>query len=310
MSRHALDYRAIFCMGIMTERGERPKNFGQHPPRGNGKEITTPRDVLIEQWRNAPEKLVKYRAGEVRDSEGNVLYEYSKGARLVILGEEVMDSCQEPWARATVDQAFQTMGSKKNLDVMERGFGMGRIASAIVENLIPRGGTYTVIELNKQVAEYAREWKKNYKESIANMGSPMAPNPGPQISMSIIEGDAVEETKKLAAIGKKYDIIISDTFPLSQDERSVNDLLDLDTLVKLLNPDGVFAFFGFHTGYQGGMNEKQANLVQGHFDTVNRTIVKGINPPPDYKYFNPEGGPIVRELPVIICSKPRLQIAA
>lgn len=281
---------------------------GQDVLGNSPKELS--RKELIERWKHAPEKLVKYRAGVIKDSEGNVLYEYSKGTRLVILDEEVMDSCQEPWARATVDKAFEVMGNKKNPNVLERGFGMGRVASAIVENLIPRGGTYTVIELNKQVAEYAREWKKNYKELIANMGSPMTPNPGPQISMSIIEGDAVEETKKLAASEKKYDIIISDTFPLSKDEGSVNDLLDLDTLVKLLEPDGVFAFFGFHTGYDGRLNERQGNLVDRHFDEVSRTIAKGINPPPDYKYFNPENGPIVRELPVIICSKPRLQAAA
>lgn len=283
---------------------------GQDMLENSTKELS--RKELVERWKNAPEKLVKYGPGEVKDSEGNVLYQYSKGTRLIILGEEVMDSCQEPWARATVDKAFEVVVSKKNknLNVLERGFGMGRVASAIVENLIPRGGTYTVIELNKQVAEYAREWKKNYKELIANMGSPMTPNPGPQISISILEGDAVEVTEKLAASGKEYDLIISDTFPLSRDERSINDLRDLDILVKLLNPDGVFAFFGYHSGYQGGMNEKQRNLVEEHFEEVRRTIVKGINPPPDYKYFNPENGPTVRELPVIICSKPRLQAAA
>ncbi len=279
----------------------------------NGKEIPISREVLVEEWRNAPEKLVKYKAGVVKDSEGNVLYEYSKGTRLVILDKEVMDSCQIPWARATVDKAFELLErkeKKKNVNVLERGFGMGIVASAIVENLIPRGGTYTVIELNRQVAEYVREWKNNYKELIANMGSPMTPNPSPQISMAIVEGDAVKETEKLAASGRKFDIIISDTFPLSEDESSVNDLLDLDTLVKLLNPDGVFAFFGFHTGYDGRLNEKQGNLVDRHFEDISRTFAKGINPPPDYKYFNPEGGPIVRELPVIICSKPRLPATA
>ena len=187
---------------------------------------------------------------------------------------------------------------------------MGIVASAIVENLVPHGGTYTVIELNKEVANYAKTWKRRYKESIANMGSSMTSNTGPQIFMDIIEGDAVQKTEELAADGKKFDLIISDTFPLSENESSVNDLLDLDTLVKLLNQDGVFAFFGYHSGFQGGMNDRQGNLIDTHFKTVSKSTVGGINPPPNYKYFNPENGHIVRELPVIICAKPRIQLPA
>lgn len=315
MSRHALDYRAIFCMGTMTERGERPKNFGQHPPRGNGKEITTPRDVLIEQWRNAPEGVYRYPAGQAIDSQGNP-YEYSEGTRLWIGDQrEVMDSCQRPWVIETVKKGFEPLDPEQRIEVLERGFGLGLTAGEIRDRLrrLKEGGSHTVIELNKQVANFVRtSWIKKQEaidraRATSEIGGKYA---GPNVVFELIEGDAVEETEKLVAIGREFDLIVSDTYPLSDDERSINDLIDLETLIKLLKPNGVFAFFGYHTGYQGGMNEKQRNLVERHFEEVSRTTVKGINPPPDYKYFNPENGPTVRELPVIICTKPRLLAAA
>ena len=230
-----------------------------------------------------------------------------------------MDSCQKPWVIETVDRAFTALDdkgpSKQNVEVLERGFGLGQVASEIMDKLRPRGGTYTVIELNKKNANYAQTtWtnKQNVidKARVTSARGVRYDKDNPNVYINIIQGDAIEKTKELALAGSKFDIIISDTFPLLEEEKSINDLLDLAILVECLKPNGVFAFFGYHFGFQGGMNERQRNLVEAYFEDVSRTVVKGINPPPDYKYFNPENGPTVRELPVIICTKPRIQAAA
>lgn len=281
----------------------------------NGKEIPT-REELVKRWRNAPEGVYKYPAGAIKDGAGNVIRTWSAGARLWIGDQqEVMDSCQRPWVIETVKKAFETLGPKQNVSVLERGFGMGLVAGEIMDHLrrLPQGGYYTVIELNRQVAGHARNiWlpkqiRIDKNKATSEIGGSYN---GPNISVEIIEGDAVQETERLAELKRKFHLIVSDTFPLSKDESSINDLLDLETLVKCLESDGVFAFFGFHVGFQGGMNERQRSLVESHFGHVSRTMIEGINSPPDYKYFNPENGSVVKELPVIICSKPRIQPAA
>ena len=275
------------------------------------KEKPLTRDELVKIWKEAEETVIDYPAGTAVDSQGKT-YEYANGVRLWIGNEkEVMDSCQRPWAIETVDKAFEALGpTKKNVNLLERGFGIGLIAGEAMDHLRRRGGTYTVIELNDKNYSYAKEKWLPKQESIeqakatSEIGGTFTE---PKVVTKIIQGDAIKETEKMASEGKKFDIIISDTFPLSEDEKSINDLMDLSTLIKCLNPDGVFAFFGYHSEFQGGMNEKQRNLLDRTFENVSRTMAKGINPPPDYKYFHPKNGSVVRELPVIICTKPRIQ---
>lgn len=303
----------------MTEqnRGVNPNIYSSQ------RENLSPREALIERWKNAPMKVYRYSAGKVTNPQGNT-YEYLEGARLGIGDQlEVMDSCQRPWTNATVHNAFSALDlnhsrysqpeTKYDVQVLERGFGMGMIASKIMDYLTIRRGSYTCIELNGQIARYAdKTWRNKQDQRARHWATSIrggTARDAKYLPMTVIRGDAFEETAKLAEEEKKFDIIISDTYPLSEEEKSVNDLLDLETLVNCLNPDGVFAFFGYHSGSQGGMNERQRNLVEKYFDEVSRTIVKGINPPSDYKYFNPESGPI-RELPVIICTKPRIQAVA
>lgn len=281
------------------------RRLGQH--EGNEHDYSI-HSAALEKWRNIPQRIFNYQGGPF-PPEGNTLYEYSTGTRL-LMGEEgdekeVMDSCQTPWANATVDRAFEALGNKKDVNVLERGFGMGIVAEKIIHGLVSRGGTYTVIELNKEIADYAKgKWKKKNERSLANMVSEMTPNPGPQVSINIIEGDAYEETRKLAEGGRKFDIIVSDTFPLLEEEKGINDLIDLETLKQCLSSDGVFTFFGYYTGSQGGIGPTQKDMVLEHFEEYSVTEVT-VNPPPDYKYFQPATGP-VRKLPVIICKRPKL----
>jgi len=277
--------------------------------------LCNPRKEQIEWWKNAPERVHPYDADDFLDAEGNVLYRYERGSRLLIGDEtkekviEVMDSCQTPWANATVDRAFEELGIKdRPINVLERGFGMGIIATKIIQNLVPRGGTYTVIELNKADADFARrEWKPRQLRALTNMargirGGTSDPSIIPNITINIIEGDAYEETARLAEAGAKFDIIISDTYPLTEDERGMNDLLDLETLKRCLDPKGVFAFFAHFPGSTEEVAYKQSNLIARHFGEY-KTSRATINPPRDYKYLQPDTGP-VRSLPVVVCKNP------
>ena len=293
-----------------------PKNNGgEGSPTNhiNREPLSNPRQERIEWWRNVPEKIIKYEAGDVRDENGNIIYTYERGSKLLIGDEEkgesieVMDTCETPWAFLTVDRAFEELGPRnRGIEVLERGFGMAIAARRIIQNLVTRNGSYTVIELNRKNAEYARRvWRPKQVQALTSMASGMR-GTRPNISMEIIEGEAYEETRKLAEAGRKFDIIISDTFPLVEEEQGMNDLGDLETLKRCLKTDGVFAFFAYFPGSTGNMTREQLSKIVGnfnHYDARSRAIV---NPPPDYKYLNPDGKGSVRSLPVVICKNPIL----
>lgn len=273
----------------------------------NGSNGNEKRKKLVLSWRTAPEEVVHYEGDVVLDKTGNP-YKYPPGHRLLMgdgaKGErkQVMDSCETPWAFATVDKAFAEFSQNSGpLRVLERGFGMGITARRVIHNLITRGGEYIVIELNRANANYARDWIKKQKSALANMASGL-PGTKPDIGISITEGDAYEETAKLAESGEKFDIIISDTFPLSEDEQGINDLKDLETLKRCLKPNGVFAFFAYFPGSTGGVVKKQENLMTPHFRDYSVSSVE-VTPPPDYKYLQNEDGPVKR-LAVVICKNP------
>jgi predicted O-methyltransferase YrrM len=275
----------------------------------NKEQLDRQRRERIQWWRNAPEKAIRYRAGSAVDKNGNS-YRYDAGTRLIIGDEkngeaiEVMDECETPWAFLSVDKAFEEIGPRdRGIKVLERGFGMGITARRVIQDLIPRDGSYTAIELNKAVAEYARRnWKPKQVEGLKNMASGMR-GTMPEIDIEIITGEAYEVTKKLAEAGKKFDIIISDTFPLTEDEQGVNDLKDLETLKYCLEPGGVFTFFAYFPGSKGGVVRKQENMIVKHFKDY-RLSAATVNPPPSYKFLNPEITGPVRSLPVVICKNP------
>lgn len=302
-------------MGSRTER--LPKNPGSN---GGERDLFVGGEPLFdprEQWANAPERLLRYKGGKVFDESGNVLYEYPPGnerfdgSRLLILSNEVMDSCQRPWAQETVRAAFAALderGRKQNVDILERGFGMGIVAGEFMDELRKRRGTYTVIELNKQVTEFARtSWVRRQRQmdrtrAASELGG--GTYNGSRVEINIIHGDAYEQTKILAEQGKKFDIIASDTYPLTDKERAINDLEDLETLIKCLKTDGVFTFFGYFKGWQGGLNSNQRDKIDKFFRETHVTHVS-IDPPPDYQYMQTPIGPI-RLLPVVICKNPIL----
>lgn len=304
-------------MGRTGLEQERPNNDSHLSLQPNGEAgklfvpeesiLYDPRKERIEWWRKASESPEKYLAGEAIDKDGNP-YEYPAGTRLIIgKGKEayqVMDSCETPWAFATVDMAFKELGSKSGeINVLERGFGMGITARRVIHNLMTHGGSYTIIELNEKNAAYAREWKRSQEYSLTRMTHGMQ-DTKPNISIDIIDGEAYQETAKLLEAERKFDIIISDTYPLTADEQGINDLQDLDVLKRCLNPGGVFAFFAYFPGSTGGIMKQQRDIINEHFRNYNVGEIS-VNPPPTYKYLQTDTGP-VRSLPIVICKDPKI----
>lgn len=288
--------------------GQNPHANGERPNNPVGQESLDPRRKRVEWWKNAPEKIVRYPGGEFLNETGTPLYAYEGGSRL-IMGEgedaiQVMDSCQTPWAHATVDRAFEELGIKDGpINVLERGFGMGIIATRIIHHLALQSGTYTVIELNTQDADYARRtWRSDQLRALTPARDMPGKRPNHNVDINVIEGEAYEETARLAQEGKKFHIIISDTYPLTEDERGMNDLLDLETLKLCLEPKGVFAFFAHFPGSSEDIALNQERMITRHFESYSKSRVT-ITPPSDYKYLQPDTGP-VRTLPVVICKNP------
>lgn len=264
-----------------------------------GENFVDPRTSRIEQWKKTPANIISYNDGI--DAYGNV---YKRGQRLLIADQQVMDTCETPWAIATVREAFEALRKPDDepIRVLERGFGLGIAARWTIRELLQTGGEYHVIELNEDVAKEAKQWKKSTKEAFNKMSRGIPT--GEQIDIKIYEGDAAEVTAKLAEMQEKFDIIISDTFPLDEDELGMNDIQDLEVLKTCLNPGGVFTFFAFFPGSTGGVVKKQENIINRHFKSY-RVSEVAVNPPPDYQYLQGADGPVQR-LPVVVCTNPRL----
>ena len=244
------------------------------------------RKPLIEHWKNMPAQVVAYSGGTYPDGT-----RYGEGRRLLIGQEQVMDSFEEPWCRATIDKVFQEQ-RQGPLVVVERGFGLGIMSQLILEQMLSRGGVYNIIELNNTVYKWAREWASRANEHIKPLGI--------NLTIQVLQGDAdeiIEQTQEAQFI----DILISDTYPLVEDELGINDLLGLSAMTSRLKDEGVFTFFASHKDNQGGgLDEKQLRLTYNHFRrfTVETTEVI---PPSDCTYLQ---GP-KKKLPVVLCELPR-----
>lgn len=270
------------------------------PPLGDP---SADRTRLIELWKKAPVRQVDYLNGQVYLPDGTS-YSYQGGTTLYVGGEQVMDECEIPWAFSTVDRTFLQLGERPYpIRVLERGWGMGIVARRVISHMVVSGGTYVGIELNHKIAEDAREWMKKQPRGLRTMAHGMQAAE-PKINIKILEGDAYEETLKLAKRDEGFDIIISDTFPLSREEQGINDLRDLETLKQCLAPGGVFTFYAYFPGSTGGIVRKQENMIVEHFNNYSLSH-KRVFPPPHYKYLQTEKGPVTN-LPVVICWNPKL----
>jgi len=276
----------------------------------------------VEAWKKEPIHVIDYPSGVAQDGR-----RYPEGRRLIISGEQVMDTCEIPWCKTAVDDVFQGIrldpslhdenehsnSLKPPLRVLERGHGLGISGRFIIQKLISLGypSTYTVVELNHMVANSARNWKESLEHGLQSLAYGLV-DTLPQIHMQVIEKDAYEATEDFIKNGDKFDIIFSDTYPLTEAESGANDIGDIDRLKKCLSPNGRLAYFGLDLDsshfdsdtYErtGGISGSYKMFIENHFNQTRRHSV-AVNPPPDYLYLHKDGIPI-RRLPAITCIGP------
>ncbi|MCL5439188.1 MAG: hypothetical protein M1268_04370 [Patescibacteria group bacterium] len=258
----------------------------------------------IEVWRNAKAEYISYPKGRFYYGDGT-FYDYDAGTRLIIMGNQVMDTCETPWCSDTVSLAFDQLirDRKAPVRVLELGFGIGITGNRVIQKLVGRGrGEYRVVELNKDVYERSEKWKERWEKSFTGT-SHEVPGTKPIIKIVLYNGEAGEVAKSLAERRKKFDIIISDTFPLRPEDRGINDLLYLPTLSEMLLPDGIFAFYpnvpGAEIGSEGQMIAQQYELLNPYFDEIMLRKSR-LKTAPDYKYLWGKSGPLTM-IPVAIC---------
>ncbi|MFH1186606.1 MAG: class I SAM-dependent methyltransferase [Candidatus Levyibacteriota bacterium] len=253
----------------------------------------------VEEWRNAPVEIIKYDAGAIiiNNGDSSRLITYAAGKRMVIGEKQVMDTCELPWVKKTVDEAFKQTANRrkeqglrnKPIDVLDVGFGLGLVADEVLKRKV---GNYTSIELNKQVLQRAGRWKKRMEKQDV------------QTKIEILPGEAGTILNELVEDGKKFDIIISDTYPLIKGEAGFNDLKYMDLITMLLKPSGVFGFFPFYQdaaeGTEGKLTHEQAEEITKYFDRYTRDSAS-VRPSKDYKYLQTSKGWVL-ELPVVVAS--------
>lgn len=265
----------------------------------------------VERWAREPAMIAPYQGGVYEPPAGEP-YSYPQGRNLIIAGNTVMGTCEGAWASKTVEMAFAQprihfLPENYKIKVLESGAGLNMTGDAFIQRFRARraGGEYHVIELNHDVAESTRRWRAAKLNQLRN--ARMMYGADPDIDIIIHEGEATEVTRKLIEEdGMKFNIILSDTFPLTEEQKGVNDLQDLATIKKGLykNEEGIFAFYPYFPGFEqergdGFLTARQAAIMREYFP-FRRTDVAGVNPPPSYTYlFDSEGVP-TRRLPVVI----------
>ncbi len=275
----------------------------------------------VEAWKKEPTHIIDYPGGVTPDGKS-----YPAGRRLIIAGEQVMDTCETPWCKAAVEDVFEEIRLiseifdnnpnvfKPPLRVLERGHGLGISGRFIIQKLISLGrpSSYTVIELNHMVANAARNWQESLEHGLKALAYGLV-DTLPQIEMRIIEKDAYEATDEFIKNGEQFDIIFSDTYPLTEAESGSNDIGDIDLLKRCLSPNGRLAYFGLDLAsthvdpytYEktGGIIGNYKIFINEHFETIRVHLVE-VNPAPDYLYLHKNGIPI-KKLPAITCIGPK-----
>lgn len=234
-----------------------------------------------------------------------------------------MDTCETPWCKTAVEDVFEGIkiepenlhespnSFKPPLRVLERGHGLGISGRFIIQKLISLGypSTYTVVELNHMVANAARNWKESLEHGLNALAYGLV-DTLPQIKMQVVEKDAFEATEDFIKNGDKFDIIFSDTYPLTEAESGSNDIADVNLLKKCLSVNGRLAYFGLdlassHLVREGsdGIIGSHKSFIQNHFKEIRVHLAK-VNPAPDYLYLHKDGIPI-KEMPAITCIGPR-----
>ena len=253
------------------------------------------RKTLVNNWSEATPKYIEYPKGVYM--QRGFVYKYPPGRRLEILGRQITDDCVTPWCHATIDSLLRysiKYTNREPVRILLRGYGLGISPNHLVGQLSKRKAhaLIHIIELNQNLALIARKWafKKSYTTH--------------RIDLKIHQGDPFEVTQRLVDLKQKFDIVLSNTYPLNDKEKGKSDILDLGNLKKLLTPNGRFSSFMYDPSQKESLKEEQEKIIKQHFKTFDITYVP-IFPHPDYKYLFYKGKPVT-QLPVIICSNPIL----
>lgn len=298
-----------------TERDSSAINLGTgtdgefHRP----KDSVLYKDPLVKAWSESPVTIVKYSGGTF--DNGDQIYSYKPGLRMIIEGKEVIDSSQYPyWVRA-VRAGMEKVQLKRGeiLKVTEAGLGLlmcaNRIMNEALADFIREGkrAHYRGIELNKGVYDKALEWKEGWIDSFrkqSNGGLDVEPG----IKITLYQGEAAEVAEDLGKRGRVANLIFADTFPIRDDAKGVNDLLLLPGLTKHMSPDAVLVFFSYTReadGYSTSQVEaRQRELLDEAFDVYDiSTEWVPVFPPPDYDFLKRADNTMITSLPLIVVSQ-------
>lgn len=184
-------------------------------------------------------------------------------AELLIHDQQVMQAWERPLMKALAETAAQSHG-----DVLEVGFGMG-ISASLIQAVGVR--SYTIVECNDQVIRRFEQWKAGY--------------PGRDIRL--IEGRWQDVVGELG----RYDGILLDTYPLSQEEYLRNEVAGtaythcgefFPVAARVLEPGGVFTYF---TCEIDTLSRGHQRLLLEHFDRFTVSVVRGLEPPVGCQYW-------------------------
>lgn len=138
---------------------------------------------------------------------------------LIIGGHSVIESWETGYMKRLAEIATHSGG-----DILEVGFGLGTAASFIQKN--PNVRTHTIIECHPEVA---RKCRKAYAEEIKNG--------------KVILCEAFWEDMTLTWPGERFDGILFDTYPLSEEEAHKNHFFFFKEAHRLLKKDGIFTYY-------------------------------------------------------------------
>jgi len=174
---------------------------------------------------------------------------------LLIGGWQVMQRWEEPLMRVLATEVTRNGG-----DILEVGFGMGISATAIMESGC---ASYTVIEAHPVVAQAARDWGESHSTPV-----------------TVVEGFWQEI---IPGMGQRFDGILFDTYPMSEDERSCNHYPFIGAARELLQVGGVLTVYSDETT---DFRPEHLKLWLDNYEEVRLVKVEGLQPPPDCEYWN------------------------
>lgn len=258
-------------------------------------EVTDPKLV---EWANANYTVQSYPGGEYQNNGSS--YVYTAGKTLRIKDEPVMDTCEGPWCQDTIRNLFEGIkGARRDLRseyeaprILELGYGLGVTSLELLRGLDsgvvnpgPRGGEYTVVELNEKIARFA---EKTVGDRIKRLRALDTDQEG-KIQATVVQGDAYDALEKMVGqiktgARKPFDGIVSDLYDPEQSD-GTTDLKRMDLMREALADNGFFTFFVYHNkSSASGVNRVQESLLEDHGFAF-RMSTANVNPNPNYEYL-------------------------